>query len=181
LVGGAVLLVAAIGASVAFALNVGGNSNPGAASSAPNSVSGKPVAVYDYSFSAPADWEQSGGDPKTRKVQLRPAGSGAGQDVVAVQEQKLSYDATADRNRAVAELRAGYDKGANLADFDPSAKFADKDVVYYRERPAGATIDWYVLFKGGAQVSVGCQYTQAGEQRVRSACEQIVRTMAVTG
>jgi type VII secretion-associated protein (TIGR03931 family) len=181
LVGGAVLLVAAIGASVAFALNVGGNSNPGAASSAPNSVSGKPIAVYDYSFSAPADWEQSGGDPKTRKVQLRPAGSGAGQDVVAVQEQKLSYDATADRNRAVAELRAGYDKGANLADFDPSAKFADKDVVYYRERPAGATIDWYVLFKGGAQVSVGCQYTQAGEQRVRSACEQIVRTMAVTG
>jgi type VII secretion-associated protein (TIGR03931 family) len=181
LVGGAVLLVAVIGASVAFALKSGGNSNPGAASSAPNSATGKPVAVYDYSFSAPADWEQSGGDPKTRKVQLRPQGSSAGQDIVAVQEQKLSYDATADRNRAVAELRTGYDKGANLADFDPAAKFAGKDVVYYRERPTGVTIDWYVLFQGDAQVSVGCQYTQAGEQRVRSACEQIVRTMALTG
>ena len=79
------------------------------------------------------------------------------------------------------ELRAEYEKAQNLADFTPSTRFADKDVVYYRERPQGLTIDWYIVLKGDAQVSVGCQYTPAGEARVRAACEQVVRTMTVTG
>ncbi|HWO66576.1 MAG TPA: type VII secretion-associated protein [Umezawaea sp.] len=181
LIGGAVLLVAVIGGSVAYALTKKDSPNTGGSSGSQTAPSGKPIAMYDYSFTAPAEWEQSGGDPASRKVQLRPPGGETTKDVIAVQEQKLTYDASADRDRAVGELRAEYEKAQNLADFTPSTRFADKDVVYYRERPQGLTIDWYIVLKGDAQVSVGCQYTPAGEARVRAACEQVVRTMTVTG
>jgi molecular chaperone DnaK len=178
-VGGAVLLVVVVGASVAYALTTGEKSNTTKTSSSASSPAGKQISIYDYSFTAPAEWEQSGGDPTARKVQVRPIGGDSGKDVIAVQEQKLTYDASADRDRAVGELRAEYESAKNLADFTPSTRFADKDVVYYRERPQGLTIDWYIVLKGDAQVSVGCQYTPTGEQRVRAACEQVVRTMAV--
>jgi len=179
-IGGAVLLVVVIGASVAYAISLNDKSNSAETSTSPTSAPGKQISVYDYSFTAPAEWEQSGGDPTARKVQVRPIGGDSGKDVIAVQEQKLTYDASADRDRAVGELRTEYDKAKNLADFTPSTRFADKDVVYYRERPQGLTIDWYIVLKGDAQVSVGCQYTPTGEQRVRAACDQVVRTMAVT-
>ncbi|WNV90854.1 type VII secretion-associated protein [Umezawaea sp. Da 62-37] len=180
LVGGAVLLVAVIGASVAYAISSNRDTNTAQSSAPKTQESGKQISVYDYSFSSPVDWEQSGGDPTTRKVQVRPAGADSTKDLIAVQEQPLTYDASADRDRAVRELRAEYDVAKDLSDFTPSTSYAGKDVVYYRERPEGLTIDWYVLLKGGAQVSVGCQFTQAGEQRVRSACEQVVRTLTVT-
>lgn len=180
IVGGAVVLVVLIGASIAFAVDWAGKSNPGGSSTPQSTSASKQIAAYDYSFAAPADWQQSGGDAATRKVQLQPQNPGSSQDVIAVQEQRLKYDATVDRERAVSELRALYDKGENLSGFAPSARFAEKDVVHYRERSGTATVDWYVLFQGEAQVSIGCQYTAAGEQRVRSACEQVVRTMTVT-
>ncbi len=179
-IGGAVLLVAVIGASVAYALTTGGAPNTGGPSTSQSAPAGKQIAMYDYSFTAPVEWEQSGGDPTARKVQMRPIGGDSSKDVIAVQEQKLTYDASADRDRAVSELRAEYESARNLADFTPSTRFADKDVVYYRERPEGLTIDWYIVLKGDAQVSVGCQYTPTGAPRVRAACEQVVRTMAVT-
>ncbi|HEX6345452.1 type VII secretion-associated protein [Umezawaea sp.] len=179
-IGSAVLLVVAIGASVAYAINSGGTPNAGNPSTSSSAPAGKQIAMYDYSFTAPAEWEQSGGDSTARKVQLRPVGGDSTKEVIAVQEQKLTYDASADRDRAVGELRTQYDSAKNLADFTPSTRFADKDVVYYRERPQGLTIDWYIVLKGDAQVSVGCQYTPSGEERVRAACEQVVRTMDVT-
>jgi molecular chaperone DnaK len=180
LVGGAVLLVVVIGASVAYAITSSNKSTTTGSSSSSTPPPGKQISIYDYSFTAPAEWEQSGGDPTARKVQVRPIGGDSGKDVIAVQERKLTYDAGADRGRAVGELKTEYDKAKNLADFTPSTRFADKDVVYYQERPQGLTIDWYIVLKGDAQVSVGCQYTPTGEQRVRTACEQVVRTMAVT-
>jgi type VII secretion-associated protein (TIGR03931 family) len=182
LVGGAVVLVTLIGVSIAFAVNWGNEANsPGPSTTQQAAASGKQIAAYDYSFAAPADWEQSGGNAETRKVQLRPQSPNSEQGIIAVQEQRLKYDATADRTRAETELRALYDKGAYLSDFDTSARFADKNVVHYRERSGAATIEWYVLFEGQAQVSVGCQYEVASEERVRSACEQVVRSMTVTG
>ena len=179
-IGGAVLLVVVIGASVAYAINSGNGSSEAGPSTTQSTPSGKQISIYDYSFTAPAEWEQSGGDPTTRKVQVRPIGGDSTKDVIAVQEQQLTYDSSANRDRAVDELRTEYDKAKNLADFTPSTRFGDKDVVHYRERPQGLTIDWYIVLKGKAQVSVGCQYTPTGEQKVRTACEQVVRTMAVT-
>ncbi|TWP46400.1 type VII secretion-associated protein [Lentzea tibetensis] len=143
---------------------------------------GKPISQYDYSFTMPADWEQTGGDVQKRRVLLQPMQRDSGLDRIAVQEQKLTYDSSADRSRAIEELRKGFkESGESVSDFDENAAFVGKDVVRFREQVPSATVDWYVLLKGTAQVSVGCQASESGRERVRSACEQIVRTMTVTG
>ncbi|GLZ30481.1 type VII secretion-associated protein [Lentzea sp. NBRC 105346] len=142
---------------------------------------GKPISQYDYSFRMPEDWEQTGGEVPTRRVLLQPVKRDSDTDRIAVQEQKLTYNSSNDRARAVRELKEGYDKSDQVSDFDDKSTFVGKDVVYFRERVGSATVDWYVLLQGTAQVSVGCQAGESGKERVRFACEQIVRTMKVTG
>ncbi|MFD7653035.1 type VII secretion-associated protein [Actinosynnema sp. NPDC059797] len=177
---GALVVLAAIGGSVAYALTRGEGGTPGPTTPTSTSTGGKAIAQYDYSFTAPEGWEQTGGQVETRKVLLEPAPGGSGPEAIAVQEQKLAYDSSAEPQRARDELRALYDQGANLSDFDASATFAGKDVVYYREMAGATTIDWYVLFQDAFQVSVGCQYPADGRERVLPACEQVVRTLTVT-
>jgi molecular chaperone DnaK len=177
LIGGAITLMV-IGASVAFALTRAGS--PAPAPSTQPTAQGRQIAVYSYSFTAPSNWKQTGGDAVTRKVQLRPENATGDRDLIAVQEQALTYDSTADRQRAVQELRAKYDQATGLSGFDESASFAGKDVVRFQERIGAANVDWYVIFKGRAQVSVGCEYGASGRDQVRAACEQVVRTMTVT-
>lgn len=176
---GAVLLVAVIGASVAYALTRKENTGTPTTTSS-SAQQGKLIAQYDYTFTAPVGWTQTGGDPKKREVLLKPEAPESPLDVIAVNEQKLTYNATEDRTRAERELREGYDKRQNVSGFDASADFAGKDVVYYREEAETFTVDWYVVLQGDAQVSVGCQFPASGEERVRSACEQVVRTLTVT-
>jgi hypothetical protein len=36
-----------------------------------------------------------------------------------------------------------------------------------------------VVFDKRAQVSIGCEYTEGGRDRVMAACDQVVRTMTV--
>ncbi|MBB5954891.1 type VII secretion-associated protein (TIGR03931 family) [Saccharothrix tamanrassetensis] len=178
LVGVAIAVAVVVGGSVAYALTLGDGGQAGPTTS--STPAGKTIAQYDYSFTQPAGWAQSGGNAETRQVFLKPEAPESGDDVITVTEQKLTYDSTADRRRAETQLRAEYDKGEGLSGFDASADFGGKDVVYYREQAGSATIDWYVLFQGDAQVSVGCQYPPSGEGRVRPACEQVVRTLTVT-
>ncbi|WP_447004488.1 type VII secretion-associated protein [Saccharothrix isguenensis] len=182
-----VAVLAVVGASVAFALSrsgvgAGGPTTPQATttSATTTSAGGKTIAQYDYSFVAPPGWQQTGGQVESRKVLLEPESAESDLDVIVVEERKLTYDATRDRTRAETELRDQYDARVNVSDFDPSASFAAKDVVYYREEAGPATIDWYVLFQDEVQVSVGCQYPEDGRDRVRPACEQVVRTLTVT-
>ena len=177
------VVVAVVGASVAYALTrdddiAGGPTTP--TTTASGAVGGKTVAQYDYSFVAPTGWQQTGGQVETRKVLLKPEPPGSDLDVIAVEERLLNYDATRDRARAETELRGQYDQRENVSDFDPSADFAGKDVVYYREVVGSAVIDWYVLFQDDVQVGVGCQYPSDGRDRVRPACEQVVGTLTVT-
>ncbi|MEU4742881.1 type VII secretion-associated protein [Actinosynnema sp. NPDC023658] len=182
----AVVVLAVVGASVAYALSrdtttEGGPTTPASSSTpASGAADGKTIAQYDYSFVAPAGWQQTGGQVETRKVLLKPEAPESTLDVIAVEERLLNYDATQDPDRARTELRRQYDQRAGVSDFDASADFATKGVVYYREEVGSATIDWYVLFQGTVQVNVGCQYPQDGRDRVRPACEQVVRTLTVT-
>ncbi|CCH35108.1 type VII secretion-associated protein [Actinosynnema sp. NPDC047251] len=170
-------LAVVVGGSVAYALAVrGGEAETTTSSGEP----GKTIAQYDYRFTAPAGWDQTGGVAETRQVFLKPSSPVSPDDVITVTEQKLTYDSSVNRSRAETELRDKYDRGRDLSDFDASRSFGGKDVVYYRERAGTATVDWYVLFQRDAQVSVGCQFPESGEDRVRAACEQVVRTLTVT-
>ncbi|WP_440900881.1 type VII secretion-associated protein [Actinosynnema sp.] len=182
-VGGVLALVLVVGAATAYALAGGwwSGSGPGPSSSPPPAADERVTAQYDYRFSRPEGWEQSGSDAQERRVQLKPAGSAGDGAVLVVQERRLNYDATAEPGRAEAELRAQYEAGGgNLSDFDARASFADKDVVRFREAGQGASTDWYVVFQGRVQVSVGCRYADQDRERVRSACEHVVRTLSVT-
>ena len=146
------------------------------------------IAVYDYRFTVPDGWEQTGGLPVDRQVLLQPidrktASAESPVDRIAVQEQTLTYDSGQDRVRALTELRQTYqgrkDKGDDVADFVDSTTFAGKSVVHYREVVETTDVDWYIQFVGRVQVSVGCQATSATKDRVRTACEQIVSSLDI--
>ncbi|RZS37132.1 chaperone protein HscA [Herbihabitans rhizosphaerae] len=142
---------------------------------------GREIAQYDYKFTMPDDWKQTGGDAAKRLVQVRPSSAETGLDQILVEERALAYDSDLDRPRAVNKLRSEYEAaGSAFSGLDMNARFANKDVIYYRQQVTGATVDWYVMFKGSAQVSVGCQHTESGRARVRNACENVVRTMAIS-
>ncbi|HEY0638403.1 MAG TPA: type VII secretion-associated protein, partial [Pseudonocardiaceae bacterium] len=149
--------------------------------------SGEPqrISEYHYSFTVPDEWERSGGSQSARQVDLGPVDPAVVPDQIFVKEYELSYDADADRARAVEELRAAYEARRAEADpptvdgFDEAATFAGRDVLYYSEVVRTGTVDWYVVFGGRYQVSIGCQHDGAGAERVRSACDHVVRTLTV--
>lgn len=148
-------------------------------------VAGDPAGVrlaqYDYEFLRPGDWVHTGGVVEQRKVVVRPRAAPGGDDLVVVQEFPLTFDATADRARLVRELRVQLDAaGPAFGSLDPDASYGGRPVVRYVQRGEAATVDWYVVAEGKVQISVGCQYTAAGAERVRPACEQVVRTLRIT-
>lgn len=143
---------------------------------------GHRLAQYDYEFVRPLDWAHTGGVVEQRKVVVRPQEAPSGDDLVVVQEFPLSFDATADEQRFVRELRNQVDAaGPQFSGLEPDATFAGRSVLSYVQRSGGTTVDWFVLTERRVQISVGCQYTAGAADRVRTACEQIVRTLQVAG
>nr|MDQ3578579.1 type VII secretion-associated protein [Actinomycetota bacterium] len=169
---GVLVLVAAVAAALIVLI---GRDDP---------ESGPVIAQYEYRFTRPDGWTQTGGDPSLLRTEIKPVGDQQGADLVLVEEKRLTFDSTADRSRAVDKLRADFTAGGErFSGFDDGASFAGRDVVYYRETldAEQATVDWYVLFQGDAQVSVGCQHTESGRDTVREACDVVVRSMVVGG
>ncbi|CRK59980.1 Chaperone protein HscA [Alloactinosynnema sp. L-07] len=145
---------------------------------------GRVIAQYEYRFGLPDGWTQTGGNPGLLRTEIKPTGAEKGDDLVLVEEKRLTYDSTADRARAIGKLRDDFESGGDeFSGFTAKVTFGDREVVRYQERldRKSATVDWYVLFQGSAQVSVGCQYTEGGRDRVLPACESVVRTMVIEG
>ncbi|GLY52273.1 type VII secretion-associated protein [Lentzea sp. NBRC 102530] len=154
----------------------------------PPAPSGNQIAVYDYSFTLPDGWEQTGGAAIDRQVLLQPiertnSNSKQPDARIAVQEQTLEYDSDRDSARALSELKNMYEerksKGDGVTDFADNATFAGKSVVHYREAVGETGVEWYIQFSGEHQVSVGCQASRAAQDQVRTACEQVVRSLVI--
>jgi type VII secretion-associated protein (TIGR03931 family) len=170
LIGGAVLLVAAVAGGLIIALSANGASP----------VEGRTFAQYDYFFTAPSDWTQTGDNVRDRQVVIRPGDALSGDDLVAVQEYSMDFDATVDRQRLVTSLKRSADADPMYSGFDPDVTFAGKHAIYYRQTKDAAMTDWYVLVQGRIRVPVACQYAaQALKARVLDACDQVVRTMKI--
>jgi type VII secretion-associated protein (TIGR03931 family) len=143
------------------------------------------LAQYDYSVRLPAGWQHSGGLPERRRTLLTPTGGPNGSDLISIEQTPLGYDSAAERDRAFRELRDRYqqarDAGADLAEFTLSTRVAGRDVIAYRQRQPrlGAEVEWYVLFEGDDQLSVGCQHTPRGAETVRAACAEVVGSLRV--
>lgn len=172
LIGGAAVVVAAVTAGLLLWLNQGDNA-----------PAGKVVAQYHYQFSAPQDWTQTGGQPELRETLIKPGGAVAQNDAISVQEYELDQDATANPQQWADGLRQrAQQAGDTYSGFNADATFAGRKVIYYRQAGNYGPIDWYVLAQGRVQVNVACQYaTQPAHDRVASACDQVVRSLQITG
>jgi type VII secretion-associated protein (TIGR03931 family) len=170
LIGGAVVLVAAVAAGLIITLR--GGDDPAA---------GRPYAQYDYSFVAPADWVQTGDNVASRQVVIRPDTAQTGNDLVVVQEYVMDYDATANRQRMVNGLQTSAANDPAYSLFDPQKAYAGKEVVYYHQTKDVATVDWYVVAQGKVRVHIGCQFAVDNtlQQRVRAACDQVVNSVKI--
>jgi type VII secretion-associated protein (TIGR03931 family) len=141
------------------------------------------LVQYDYAVRLPDGWRHTGGLAQRRRTLLTPAGHPEGSDLIAVEQTPLGYDSAAEPDRAFRELREQYrhevDGGAELSDFTLATRVAGRNVIAYRQRRPGlgAQVDWYVLFDGDAQLSVGCQHTPSGVETVRSACAEVLGSL----
>ena len=142
--------------------------------------SGKVVAEYDYRFTAPSGWSQSGGSDAQLEVQIAPGGSATATQSIYVAEFRLNYDSTANRALAVSQLRQLVSNNG-YQDFNSQISYAGRTVVYYRESQGSSTVDWYVLFQGKVQVSVGCAYPNGNQAMIDAACQQVVSGMNISG
>ncbi len=141
------------------------------------------LVQYDYALRLPAGWRHSGGLPEHRRSLLTPADRPGGSDLISVEQTLLDYDTGAEPRRAAAELRRRYDDalaaGSALEAFEPVASFAGRQVTSYRQRQPerDAVVDWYVIFDGTSQLSVGCQHTAAGAAAVRAGCAAVASSL----
>jgi type VII secretion-associated protein (TIGR03931 family) len=184
LVGGAVL-AAAVAIVLVLMLTGGNEPRSGASVQTVTTTSGRLIAQYEYSFTMPVDWLQTGGDANQLRTEVKPVDAQGGDDLVLVQQIRLSFDSDADRGRAVDKLRDEFAAaGETFSGFDEDASYAGRQVIHYRQALPNkdATVDWYVLFQRSTQVSVGCQHENAGgrDAEVAAACEMIVRTLRIT-
>ncbi|NHD16638.1 MULTISPECIES: type VII secretion-associated protein [unclassified Actinopolyspora] len=188
--GSAVVLLLGITAALSwvFLPRFGGGTLWGGAERSPASrESGGPngrAVRYGYEFEYPKGWHQGGGSPELWETRIRPPGSGPDPNrLISVRAGELNYDVEAGRERSVRELRGSFDRrvseGDDLSGFEPDGEFAGQRVVHYEERLGEAVVDWYLLHRGHIRISVGCQYGPSRGEPVRSACAQVVRTVAV--
>ncbi|MGH3627038.1 MAG: type VII secretion-associated protein, partial [Sciscionella sp.] len=135
------------------------------------------IAAFDYAFRAPAGWTRTDEDSTALRIRIAPEAAQHGADAVSVQEFRLSASSDgAARDGVLGKLRTLV-TGKGYTDFNARAGLAGRSVAYYRGSADGATVDWYVLFNGRVQVSVGCQFTPSGAALVRSVCRQVVGSM----
>ncbi|EOD63825.1 type VII secretion-associated protein, partial [Amycolatopsis vancoresmycina] len=145
---------------------------------------GRTLSQYNFKFVAPLDWVQTDDRVAERQVVIHPQESPGGNDLLVAQEYVMDYDATADPQKLVDELKRSADGDpTRWSAFDPNLAYAGKTVIGYHEskpdRP-DLQVDWYVVAKGRIRVHVGCQYATAGlRSRVGTACAQAVRTVEI--
>ncbi len=175
---GAVVVVLVAAAVVGLLLRGGGGTaQPAALAAVPPGR--HLISQYDYRFTTPQGWAESASNSAALEVRISPTNAPTGSDAIYVREYRLSYDSTKDRAQAVGQLGPQV-KQAGYLNFRATMTFANRTVAYYQQPGNDATADWYVLFDGKVQVSVGCQYPTVDLARVEQACQQVVAGIAIS-
>jgi type VII secretion-associated protein (TIGR03931 family) len=181
-VGGVLVVVAAVIGFVAID-QPGQSAARGAAGSTPTAAAtSAPVylAQYDYRFPLPVGWSQTASDPNNLGTGITPQNAPSSFDEIYVEEFRLDNDATAAPSVTITDLRKKV-QGAGGRGFNASARYAGRSVVYYQLPGNGFVVDWYVMFQGKIQVSVGCQYPSGTRSNIDSACQQVVSGATIRG
>lgn len=145
--------------------------------STPASTDSREIARFDYRFSVPEGWRESGGERDSLQTIISPDGAPGGTNLIVVQEFRLAFDADAEPDRAHARLRQLVE-AARFGELDERVGFAGRSFAHYQQRRQAITVDWYVLFAGHLQVSVGCGYLPEARDTVLRACAEVARTVS---
>ncbi|MGH7867061.1 MAG: type VII secretion-associated protein, partial [Candidatus Dormibacteraceae bacterium] len=152
---------------------------PSTQSVRPSAQAGPLISQYEYQFALPYHWQQSGADASHLEVQIAPSNALTGAEGIYVGENRLSYDAGADRSHAISELREKV-QAAGYTNFDSQTTYAGRAVTYYRERTNDLTVEWYVLFQRTVQISIGCQYGPGSQATVQGPCQRVASGLIIT-
>lgn len=166
----AVALLLAVGSMLAVRYTRGSESQPAAAPA-------QRVEIGRASTELPDSWQIRG--DRSGRLDLVPDDGRDGRIVVLPTE--LAVGSAWDSVVRGLERKIG-ERGAAgpFSDFAADVEFGGRRSAAYVEAPAdGSRVRWYVLLEDDVQVSVGCQYRDAGWEAIADDCEQAVRAVTV--
>lgn len=151
-----------------------------------NGPGSRVVAARRVSFAVPADWQESRRTElgSNAELDLTPDGSATqNSGLFLVQTALDAVVSQPELARALqAQIGTETQAGKRYAAFDGSARYADREVITYREiRRDTRVVDWYVLLQDRLQVSVGCQHAATDQAAIAQLCAQAVRSVRVAG
>ncbi len=137
-------------------------------------------------LAAPANWsvQRVIGGPGSARLQVTsPSDPEVALHVTQSPVPDTTHEALETFRAAAARLKRAIDAepAGVFVDFNPSAVSVGRSAVTYREIRAGHQVRWTVLLDGAVQISIGCQSRPGGEDAVREACEQAVRSAHALG
>jgi type VII secretion-associated protein (TIGR03931 family) len=154
----------------------------------PGAVAAYPAATAPTTFlvegrvalTVPANWPAQrvvGGTGSARVQATSPSDPEVALHVTQSPAAGETLSAAAERvKRAIDAEPAGV-----FVDFDAAGSTAGRPAVTYREIRAHHHVRWTVFVDGPVRISIGCQSRPAGEDAVRDACEQAVRSARAVG
>ena len=150
------------------------------ASTVPSPTTSVPayLAQYDYRFPLPAGWAQTGSGPENMGTGITPQNAPSTFDAIYVEEFRLTNDASVDPSVTISALQQEVQKAGGHG-FNANAHYAGRSVVDYQLAGNGFVVDWYVMFSGKIQVSVGCQYPPGTKDNIDDACQQVVSGVTI--
>ncbi|MGJ0119260.1 type VII secretion-associated protein [Williamsia sp. MIQD14] len=179
LVAAAVATVVVLAAVVAGAVVFGGSADeaPSATAAPPTSVR---ADVGRVSMVVPVDWRRtSDAVDDTGAIPFTTFAARTDDRRIIVVQNAVRIDSTPTTVATSLRNRLRQSGGDTVSEFSAVTRYADRDVISYRETPgSGAAIRWYVMVSSALQVSVGCQAGARGEA-IDDACAAAVGSVTI--
>ncbi|MFD3705071.1 type VII secretion-associated protein [Nocardia sp. NPDC058658] len=135
-------------------------------------------AMGRVTFDVPQDWQLAPGATPERAT-LVPK-------LAAAARITVTYNTVADRSgydEVLRDITSRIDRAepGRFGTPERDVVFAGRRGIGYQELPGdGSVVRWYVLLDHGVQTNVGCQHGSEGWGTVGSACEEVMRSVAIT-
>ncbi|MFG1768178.1 type VII secretion-associated protein [Nocardia salmonicida] len=144
----------------------------GAAKPAPHHVMGR------VAFDIPADWKLGAG-PTPERATLTPTSPTLARITVTYNTvaEGAGYD------EVLGDITSRIDRAApgRFGSPERDVVFAGRRGIGYQEHPGdGSVVRWYILLDHGVQTNVGCQHGSEGWGTVSAACEDVMRSVAIS-
>lgn len=168
------MIAAVVAGTVAF----GGSDDTPSVTAAP--ATSVRADVGRVSMVVPVDWRRtSDAVDDTGAIPFTTFAARTDDRRIIVVQNAVRIDSTPTTVATSLRNRLRQSGGDTVSEFSAVTRYADRDVISYRETPgSGAAIRWYVMVSAALQVSVGCQPGTRGES-VDDACAAAVGSVTI--